>query len=110
VAVALVVGAAGVGNMEESELQISLKIGRRPVYTEAATAPEGEIGQEGFRQNFVAFQAATSVRVDDAVVADDVQLLEAGVFCSAGNVFAAELVQSETCEREVSVKFAVQSD
>jgi hypothetical protein len=102
--------------LEEPRLQIALKIGARTVYAqdrlpaEAATAVEGEVGQEAFRQHFAAFQAAASVRVEDAVVADDEQLKGAGVFVvgknanrtyvsfaiGAGNLFVAELVQTGT--------------
>jgi hypothetical protein len=72
-----------------------------------ATVPEGEIGQDGFRQRFQAYTAVASIAIDDATVAPDAQLASNNVFIVGKNenktyvsfafpgnqVFVAELTQ-----------------
>jgi hypothetical protein len=115
VAVPLGVDASQVASPDKADLQIALSTSAGVIYGidripgQIATVPEGEVGQEGFRQRFAAYTASMATVVDDAIVAPDSQLAAANVFVVGknanktyasfafvgGQVFVAELTQEK---------------
>jgi hypothetical protein len=91
VTVPLGIDAGQIGSPEKADLQIALSTSAGVIYGidkipgEIATVPEGEIGQEGFRQRFAAYTASMATVVEDAAVAPDVQLAAANVFIVGKN-------------------------
>ena len=73
------------------ELQIALRTNLATIYAidkipaQIATLPQGEVGADNFRQFFASYTASASFVVEDASLADDKQLNEAGIYVVGKN-------------------------
>jgi hypothetical protein len=114
VVVALRIDPNSAGNAEQKDLQIAFRTNGATVYgldripAEVAAIPGGDLGPDRFKQCFSSFEAATSFVVEEAAIASDDVLKEAGVFVAGkngnktyvsfvlapANVFVAEIIQN----------------
>ena len=78
-------------NFDKQELQIALRTNLATIYAidkipaQIATLPQGEVGADNFRQFFASYTASASFVVEDASLADDKQLNEAGIYVVGKN-------------------------